>query len=436
MFGLPLTGFGYRISVYERDGVRVPDTPQDMVLLNIRVVTPDYLQAIGLPLRRGRAVDATDGADSAAVALVNEAAARVLWPDADAIGHTLTVGTRLGQEGTRVGGRVVGVVADSRERGPMSPVQPTLYVAHAQFPVGAVAVAIRTAGGGPGVPALRAALADLDPDVPMFRVRTMAQLASSTVAQPRLLMLLMSVFGVAAIGVAAMGLYGVLAQAVEARRKEIGIRRAIGATVGDVVRMIARDTMQLVVAGLGLGIVATAAIVGRADPRRRQRREPRSGDGGRGDRHLHRRGHAGGAGAVPARPRRRSGGDAQGGVSVVAISTTVSCRPPCPSSANGITPTFKNGFSCDPALASRSPAASRLPAPAQSAALAPDASLRSGLAPRLEQQRDHLGAAEVSRAHQRADPRPLGLQHSRRPVGTPARSPPRHRRAPRRASAR
>ena len=194
------------------------------------------------------------------MALVNEAAAQVLWPDDDALGRTLTVGTRLGQEGTRVGGRVVGVVADSRERGPMSPVQPTLYVAHAQFPVGAVAVAIGTAGGGPGVPALRAALADLDPDVPMFRVRTMAQLASSTIAQPRLLMLLMSVFGVAAIGVAAMGLYGVLAQAVEARRKEIGIRRAIGATVADVVRMIARDTMQLVVAGLGLGIVATAAI--------------------------------------------------------------------------------------------------------------------------------------------------------------------------------
>ncbi len=63
VFGLPLTGFGYRISLYERDGVRVPDTPQDMVLLNIRVVTPDYLAAIGLPLRRGRAIDATDGAE-------------------------------------------------------------------------------------------------------------------------------------------------------------------------------------------------------------------------------------------------------------------------------------------------------------------------------------------------------------------------------------
>jgi putative ABC transport system permease protein len=259
VFGLPLTGFGYRISLFERDGVRVPDTPQEMVLLNIRVVTPDYLSAIDLPLRHGRVVDARDGPSSPAVALVNEAAARILWPDGDAIGHELTVGTRLGQEGRRVGGRVIGVVADSRERGPTVPPQPTLYVAHAQFPVGFMAVAIRTSSGGPDVPALRAVLAGLDPDVPMFRVRTMAQLASSTVAQPRLLMLLMSVFGAAAIGVAAIGLYGILAQAVEARRKEIGIRRAIGATVADVVRLVAWDTTRLVAAGLGLGIAVASA---------------------------------------------------------------------------------------------------------------------------------------------------------------------------------
>ena len=260
VFGLPLTGFGYRISLSERDGVRLPDTVQDMILLSIRVVTPDYLAAIGLPVRRGRPIDATDGWSSPRVALVNEAAARLLWPDADPLGHTFTVGTRLGQEGERVGGRVVGVVGDSRERGPMSAQLPTIYVAHPQFPVGFFAVAIRTAGAGPDVATLRAALAGLDPDVPMFRVRTMAQLAASTVAQPRLLMLLMSLFGLAALAVAAIGLYGVLAQAVEARRKEIGIRRAVGATVADVVRLVAKDTTRLVVAGLALGAGAAVAL--------------------------------------------------------------------------------------------------------------------------------------------------------------------------------
>jgi predicted permease len=260
VFGLPLTGFGYRISLSERDGVRVPDTAQDMTLLNVRVITPDYLAAIGLPLRNGRAIDATDGWSSPRVALLNEAAARLLWPDADPLGHSFTVGTRLGQEGERVGGRVVGVVGDSRERGPMSPPLPTIYVAHAQFPVGFVAAAIRTSGAGPDVATLRAALAGLDPDVPMFRVRTMAQLAASTVAQPRLLTLLMSLFGMAALAVAAIGLYGVLAQAVEARRKEIGIRRAVGATVADVVRLVAWDTTRLVVAGLLVGVVAAVTL--------------------------------------------------------------------------------------------------------------------------------------------------------------------------------
>lgn len=120
-------------------------------------------------------------------------------------------------------------------------------------------MALRSAGaGGPDVSMLRSVLGDLDPDVPMFRVRTMAQLASSTVAQPRLLMLLMSLFGVAALAIAALGLYGILAQAVEARRKEIGIRRAVGATVGDVVRLVAWDTTRLVGAGLAVGVVAAA----------------------------------------------------------------------------------------------------------------------------------------------------------------------------------
>jgi predicted permease len=258
-FGLPLTGFGYRISLYEKDGVRVPDTPQEMVLLNVRVVTPDYFAAIGLPLRHGRSIEAGDGPTSPAVALVNESAAHALWPGSDAIGRSLTVGTHLGQEDRRVGGTVVGVVADSLERGPMAPARPTIYVAHAQFPDGFVAVAIRTSGAGPEVPVLRATLAAIDPDVPMFRVRTMAQLASSAVAQPRLLMLLMSMFGAAALVVAAIGLYGILAQAVEARRKEIGVRRAIGATVADVVRLVAWDTTRLMAGGLVLGLVVAAA---------------------------------------------------------------------------------------------------------------------------------------------------------------------------------
>jgi len=260
IFGLPLTGFGYTISVVERDGAKVPDTAQDMILLRVRVATPDYLQAIGLPLRRGRAFLPGDGPSSPRVALVNEAAARLLWPDVDALGRHVTVGTRLGQNDERVGGEIVGVVADSREGGPMSEPRPTIYVAHAQFPVGTLAVAVRRVPGGPGVSALRAVLAGLDPDVPMYRVRTTEQLAAASVAQPRLLMLLMSLFGVAALVVAAIGLYGVLAQVVEARRQEIGIRRAVGAGVNHVVGLVARETLRLLVAGVASGVACAVAL--------------------------------------------------------------------------------------------------------------------------------------------------------------------------------
>lgn len=260
VFGLPLTGFGYVISLTELDGVRVPTSGPDELLLNVRVVTPDYLQAIGLPLRRGRAIDDRDGFDSPPVLLVNEAAARRLWPDREAIGRALVVGSRLGRDDRRVGGRVVGVVGDSHERGPGAPPRPTIYAAHAQFPASFMAVAMRTT---PGVPVaaseLQERLAALDPDVPMFRVRTMAQLAASVVAQPRLLTLLMSVFALAALAVAAIGVYGVLALAVEARRKEIGIRRAVGAGVVDVVRLVAGDTSRLLVAGVACGVVGTFA---------------------------------------------------------------------------------------------------------------------------------------------------------------------------------
>jgi len=258
VFGLPLTGFGYVISLVERDGIRVPDAADD-ILLGVRVVTPDYLRTIGLAVRRGRPIDDSDGWTSPPVVLVNEAAARLVWPGADALGRELLLGTRVGRDDRRLGGRVVGVVADTRERGPMAPPRPTVYAAHAQFPASFVAVAVRTAVRPVSPTALRAELAAIDPEVPMFRVRTMAQLASSAVAQPRLLTLLMTLFGAAALGVAAIGLYGVLSLAVEARRREIGIRRAVGASIGDVIGLVARDTGRLLAAGIGCGLVGAVA---------------------------------------------------------------------------------------------------------------------------------------------------------------------------------
>ena len=184
--------------------------------------------------------------------MLNESAARLFWPAASALGHRAVLGTRLGLGGERVGGEVVGVVGDVRDAGPAAPARPTLYVAHAQFPMGFLTMAVRA----PGEPDdlvnwLRATVATVDPTVPVFRVRTMEQFASRAVAQPRLYLVLLGVFAIAALVLAAVGIYGVMAQNVAARSREIGIRLALGATRRDVVTMVIGAAGHLAIAGLG-----------------------------------------------------------------------------------------------------------------------------------------------------------------------------------------
>lgn len=253
VFGLPLTGFGFTISVSSRDGTALPQTPQDSTYVAVRAATPGYFRTMGIALTRGRDFASTDAAGQPRVIVVSESAARLLWPDADPLGHEVRLGTHLGQDDIRTGGVVVGVVADVREGAVDRPPRPTVFVPHAQEPTTFVAVVARGRGRTPDAAALGAVVRGLDPDVPLYRVRTLDRLASTVVARPRLLMALMSLFAISAWIVAAVGLYGLFAQGVAARVREIGVRRAVGATGADVVRLVA---------GRGLATIATGALVG------------------------------------------------------------------------------------------------------------------------------------------------------------------------------
>jgi len=265
VFGLPLTNFRYGISTSTRGGITLSDDDQDRLTLQVRLVTPDYFKTMGIPIVKGRGFTSTDRFGGQLVAMLNETGAARVWPDQDSLGHHLELGTRLGLGGARAGGMVVGVAGDVRDHGPAARVAPTIYLPYAQWPDDSMTIVAKARNGDPLslVQPMRALLQELDGDVPMSSVRSMQQVSSIAVAQPRLYLVLIASFATTAMLLSAIGLYGVLAYAVGQRTREIGIRLALGAKRGEVLRMVMTQAGRLAITGVALGLGA-AVLASRA----------------------------------------------------------------------------------------------------------------------------------------------------------------------------
>ena len=225
-------------------------------------VTPGYFEALGIPLVRGRVPAAADTSGAAPVIVINETAARGIFPGQDPIGRRIRLSRTTGAE--QPWRTIAGVVADVRQRGLDTPPRPEMYIPHAQFQHFAAGVQARSmsvvikTGTEPAalVSLVRAELRTLDPEVPAARVADMRQVLSASVADRRLNVLLFGGFGGLALALAAIGLYGVVAYNVTARTREMGVRLAIGATRASVRSMVLGQALRLVAFGIAVGVVA------------------------------------------------------------------------------------------------------------------------------------------------------------------------------------
>jgi predicted permease len=215
---------------------------------------------MGIPVMRGRGVSETDRAGSPPVMMVSETGGRLLFGGQDPLGHRFTLGTGMGLGRGRVGGEVVGVVGDVKDASLRAPARPLVYAVHRQFPVGFLQVVVRTTGDPLALaePARRA-VAEVDPDVPLYQVRTLEQLLGASVAQARFMTMVLGLFATIALVLAAVGIYGVIAYAVAQRTRELGIRLALGARAADILWLILRQ--GVILGGLGAALGLAGALV-------------------------------------------------------------------------------------------------------------------------------------------------------------------------------
>jgi predicted permease len=244
-------GFPFTILGRPTDSERAP-------IAEFASVTPDYFGVLKVPLLAGRDFAESDTAKSQPVVLIDQTLQRRYWPHEDPLGKQITFG---GRPGTNPSFAIVGVVGDIKSDGFDAPTAPHIYLPVRQSPGYASVVFLRSAGNPDALgESIRHEVQSIDPNIPVFSVRTMDQIISRSMAERRFALQLLGIFAGVALLLAAIGIYGVMAYSFSQRTHEIGVRIALGAQRVDIFRMAVGEGMQLVAIGLAIGLVGAAAL--------------------------------------------------------------------------------------------------------------------------------------------------------------------------------
>jgi predicted permease len=230
---------------------------------NFEPVSSNYFRTVGAQIISGRDFTAQDDPDHPGVVIVNEAFVRRFFPNEPALGQRIQPGppNRIWSGKRLTSFEIVGIAHDVKSAGLNAESEPTYYLPAAQAPLQDMTVLVRTRNDPTSlVPALRQVVASIDPNQPITNIDTLERIVSDSIAQPRLNMLLMGLFGGLAMMLAAVGIYGLLSYAVTQRTQEMGIRIALGAQATDVLKLVLKQGLLLIIAGEILGLLGAFAL--------------------------------------------------------------------------------------------------------------------------------------------------------------------------------